>query len=97
MQWADIVARTLNPPFVQHTSEWLVLEVLLHWPWDRLVLSRSGMGGVQARALGISLTMSVARGRAPLEVACNGTLHAERLASGSLDTAGTAVCHWKSA
>eukprot|EP00892_Ulva_mutabilis_P009323 jgi/Ulvmu1/6763/UM030_0099.1 len=88
MQWADIAARTLDPPVAQHNSEWQVLEVLLHWPWDRLVVSRAGMGVVQARALGISLAMSVARGRAPLELICNGTIHSERLASGSLDNAG---------
>lgn len=88
MQWPDIAARTLNPPVAQHNSEWQVLEVLMHWPWDRLVLSRTGMGVVQARALGISLAMAVARGAAPLELTCNGTLRTEHLASGSLATAG---------
>lgn len=88
MRWADIAARTLDPPVAQHNSEWRVLEVLMHWPWDRFVLSRAGMGVVQARALGISLAMSVARGRAPLEVTCNGTIHTERLTSGALNNAG---------
>lgn len=88
MQWVDIAARTLDPPVAQHNSEWQVLEVLMHWPWDRLVLSRAGMGVVQARALGISLAMAVARGCAPLELACNGTLRTEHLASGALDNAG---------
>ena len=88
MQWPDIAARTLDPPVAQHNSEWQVLEVLMHWPWDRLVLSRTGMGVVQARALGISLAMATARGAAPLELTCNGTLRTEHLASGSLAAAG---------
>lgn len=48
MRWADVAARILNPPVAQYNSEWQLLDVLMHWPWDRVILSRAGMGVVQA-------------------------------------------------
>ena len=43
---------------------------------------------MQARALGTSLAMAVARGCAPVEIKCNGTINSERLSTGCLDNAG---------
>lgn len=47
---------------------------------------------MQARALGTSLAMAVARGEAPVEIKCNGTINSERLTNGYLDNAGDALC-----
>lgn len=47
IRWLDLAARILNPPVAQHNSEWQLLDVLMHWPWDRVILSRAGMGVVQ--------------------------------------------------
>lgn len=49
LRWQDIAARVLHPPVAQHNSEWQLLDVLMHWPWDRVNLTRAGMGVVQVR------------------------------------------------